>query len=195
MKNRLITALGGLTCALVLSGCTLVPTTSAPTVHAPGSVPFGLTNSAMPGTANGHVTFTKISVYLYGHDGLLHPVSRLVPEPASFLVDLNTLVASGPYEASLPHSDLHSVLPASTEVLRASLIDGIALIDLSKSLSQAGTSTEVRELAQIIMTASASGANVGVELFVEDRQVYMPTVYGGKTLLATPYDYKTLVAT
>ena len=105
--------------ALVLAGCTLVPTTNTPsTIAKPG---FQLLSPTIPGTNKGKVTFVNQPVYFIDATGHLSPSSRIVATPVSLDAVLSELLL-GPTSIATPLSSLsakHQVLALGQLVLSA----------------------------------------------------------------------------
>ena len=99
--------------SVLLSSCTLVPTSKAPSRINPALVPLGLLSKTIPGTASGHVIFITQPVYIVDATGHLAPSSRIVPSPPTLSSVLRELilgptdieVATG-YTSALPNNSI-----------------------------------------------------------------------------------------
>ncbi|MGA2294575.1 MAG: GerMN domain-containing protein [Acidimicrobiales bacterium] len=159
--RRLCVLLAG---AIVLSGCSLIPTSSKPVVIPSGQVELNLLNRTIPGTNKGRVRFITQPVYIVDATGHLAPSSRIVTAPAQLTSVLDQLIV-GPtrIEASAGYA---SDLPNSLIVLQASIRGKVGYIDISESLSTVGRAREALAVGQLVFTAYYAGATKGIEISV-----------------------------
>ncbi len=186
-RTRLV--LGLILGALVLSSCTLVPTSQAPS-SIKGHVPFGLLGQTIPGTNNGRVRFITQPVYIVDTTGHLVASSRIVASPATLDSVLNELIL-GPtlIESSAGYS---SALPKNFVIVSATLRSGVGYIDIATPLSTYSHQRQVLALGQLTLTAYTVGAVKGVEITVADRPVASLLPSGRHSLVVTRADFTTL---
>lgn len=150
--------------AVLLSGCSLVPTTPRLQKVNTKSVPFGLLGKTIPGTNKGRVIFKTQPVYLVDVTGHLAASSRIVPSPPVLASVLRQLIL-GPTNLELKLG-YTSALPKSLVLLSASLKDGIGYVDLATSLNKLSRRQEVLAVGQLVLTAHVVGASRGLEIAV-----------------------------
>ena len=82
-------------CAVAFSGCTLVSTTSTPTLIDSNAVPLGLLDSTIPFTDYAQVHFVTREIFMVNRSQHVIPVGRLVTSPPS-LAEVLYYVPLGP---------------------------------------------------------------------------------------------------
>ena len=185
-------AFGALVLAsLALSGCTLVPTTSAPVLVNPHTVPFGLLGKTIPGTNHGQVRFITQPVYIVDATGHLTASSRIVPTPPSLASVLRELVL-GPTDIEV-RTGYSSALPKNLVILQAKVRKGIGYIAVADPLSSLPARQETLALGQMVFTAYDVGATNGIEITVAG--VAQPSLLpnGSTQTLVTVKNYNSLL--
>jgi len=187
LRSIVLMALG----AVLLSGCTLVPTANNPTVVPPKNVPFGLLGQTIPGTNNGRVRFVTQPVYIVDATGHLAPSSRIVPSPPTLLSVLRELVL-GPTEIE-SSAGYTSALPKNFQIITATVRLGIGYLDVATPLSPLARDRQVLALGQLALTAQGVGALTGIEISVGGviQSSLLPN--GKMTREVTPNDFASLL--
>ncbi|MEO9181626.1 MAG: GerMN domain-containing protein [Acidimicrobiales bacterium] len=177
--------------AVLLSGCSLVPTTSKPQKVNDKNVPFGLLGKTIPGTNKGRVVFKTQPVYIVDATGHLASLSRIVPSPPVLASVLRQLIL-GPtrLESKLGYT---SALPKNLVLLSASLKSGIGYIDLASSLDKLSRTKEVLAVGQFVLTAHDVGATRGLEISVAGQAQNSPLPNGQNENLVRPIYYLSLL--
>ena len=160
--------------ALVLAGCTLVPTTNTPsTIAKPG---FQLLSPTIPGTNKGKVTFVNQPVYFIDATGHLSPSSRIVATPVSLDAVLSELLL-GPTSIER-FAGYSSDLPKGFVLVGATLRNKLGIIDIATPLSSLS-----------VLSAYDAGATAGVEITVagSPRDSLLPN--GTRQLVVTHADF------
>ncbi len=160
LRTMLVIALG----SLALSGCSLVPTASAPQRLSPDHIPFGLLDRTIPATNGGRVRFITQPVYIVDVTGHLAPSSRIVPSPPVLETVLRQLIL-GPTEIERA-AGYSSALPKNLVVISAEVRNSVAHIDLATPLSSLPRSQQVLAAGQLALTANDVGAVNGIEVSV-----------------------------
>jgi len=150
--------------AVLLSGCSLIPTSSKPVIIPSSQVELNLLNRTIPGTNQGRVRFITQAVYFEDATGHLAPSSRIVTAPAKLTSVLDQLIV-GPtrIESSAGYA---SNLPNNLIVLQATVRNKVGYIDISKSLSALGRAKKALAIGQLVFTAYYAGATDGIEISV-----------------------------
>ncbi len=177
--------------AVLLSGCTLVPTAPTPDLIAHRQIPFGLLNKTIPGTNNGRVRFITQPVYIVDATGHLAPSSRIVPAPPVLATVLRQLIL-GPTQIET-FAGYTSALPAGLVLLSASIKGDVGYVDLATPLSKLSRSQEVLALGQLVLTAYDAGAVKGIEITAAGRVQRSLLPNGTRTPLITTSDYSSLL--
>ena len=187
LRPLLLLCLGG----VMLTGCTLVPTTNTPVIINPKTVPFGLLGKTIPGTNNGRVRFITQPVYIVDATGHLTASSRIVPTPPTLASVLRELVI-GPTDIETA-TGYTSALPNDLVILQAKVKKGIGYIALADPLSSLPVRQQVLALGQLAMTASDVGATKGIEITVGG--VAQPSLLpnGDTATVITASDYQSLL--
>ena len=170
--------------AMVLSGCTLVSTSSAPTIVNDNSVPLGLLSPTIPFTDYARVLFVKQDIYLVDKAEQLVPVTRLVTSPPS-LFDVLHYVPVGPTLGEQA-AGLTSQVPSTLVVNQATIHNRIALVDVTNLLAQIPPVARRIAVAQFLFTAVGMGATKGIELSINQTPFPLTLANGAKVLLITP---------
>jgi hypothetical protein len=161
--------------AVVLSGCTLIPTAKKPVFIPRKSVGLQLLSPTIPGTNGGRVRFVTKTVYFVDATGHLAPSSRIVTAPLQFPSLLDQLIV-GPTKIE-SFAGYASDLPSSLIILQATIKAKIGYIDISESLASLGRAKEVLAIGQLVFTAYYAGATSGIEISVAGvtQQSPLPT--------------------
>lgn len=150
--------------ALALSGCTLVPTASAPARLSRTHIPFGLLNRTIPGTNGARVRFITQPVYIVDATGHLAPSSRIVPSPPKIATVLRQLILGPtPIEVAAGYS---SALPRDLVVVSVTITHSVAAINLATSLSSLPVAQQILAAGQLALTAKYVGAVNAIEVLV-----------------------------
>ena len=177
--------------ALALSGCSLVPTTSALVSIQHNKVPFGLLHKTIPGTNHARVRFITQPVYIVDATGHLALLSRIVPSPPVLASVLRELIL-GPtaIETSAGYS---MALPKNLVVLQATVKNNIGFIDLAVSLSTLPHAQQILAIGQLVLTSYEVGATRGIEISVAGVAQKSALPNGSTSLLVTDKDYSSLL--
>jgi hypothetical protein len=190
---RRTTVLGALALsAMLLSGCTLVPTASQPQTISPSHVPFSLLNKTIPGTNNGHVHFKTQPVYIVDATGHLAPSSRIVASPVALDSVLRQLVIGPTKIEGL--AGYTSALPKNLVILSAVLRNGIGDVDIATSFGSMPRRQQVLAIGQLVLTAhDVAGDTQGIEISVAGVLQLSPLPDGHDVHLVTPGDFQRLL--
>jgi hypothetical protein len=189
--RRAVVASGLALAGLLLAGCTLVPTASAPDVINPKTVHFGLLGKTIPGTINGHVTFITQPVYIVDATGHLSASSRIVPTPPTLASVLQELtLGPTPIEAA---TGFTSALPRSLVIVQAVVRQHVGYIDLATPLSTLSHQRTILATGQLALTAAAVGATRGIEITVAGVVQRSPLPHGGSAEVVSARDYQSLL--
>jgi hypothetical protein len=189
--RRLRTLLGITFAALLLSGCTLVPTSSSPELVTRHRIPFGLLSSSIPGTNNGHVHFITQPIYIVDATGHLAASSRIVPSPPVLATVLRQLIL-GPTQIE-SFAGYTSALPKSLILLSASIKAGLGYIDLATPTSELNRTQEILAIGQLVLTSRDVGASKGIEITVGGRVQRSLLPNGKRSPIVSPSDYQSLL--
>ncbi len=175
-------------CAVTLSGCTLVSTSSSPTLVDPNNVPLGLLEPTIPFTDFAQVHFVTRQVYMVNHSQHVIAVGRLVTSPPT-LAQVMHYVPLGP-TATEQARGITTEIPSTLVVNQANMPtdDGIALVDVSTSLQQLAPDARRLAVAQLLFTAVAMGATAGIRISVNQTPFVLPLANGTSVSLITPAD-------
>ncbi len=175
-------------CAATLSGCTLVSTSSSPTLVDPNNVPLGLLEPTIPFTDFAQVHFVTRQVYMVDHSQHVIAVGRLVTSPPT-LAQVLHYVPLGP-TATEQARGITTEIPSTLVVNQANMPtdDGIALVDVSTSLPQLSPDARRLAVAQLLFTAVAMGATTGIRISVNQTPFVLPLANGTSVSLITPAD-------
>ncbi len=174
------------TCALLLSGCTVVKTTAHPVAIAPSTVPFGLLDPTIPFTNQLKVTFAERSIYFVNAQGRLVALRRLLPTPHTLNEILNVM-AAGPTSAEASDG-IGTYVPTVVHINQATLHNGVGYVDLSPVFLALSPVGQQRATAQIVLTAQAAGATKGVRITVAQQPYLAGLPNGRQVSVVTPAD-------
>lgn len=177
--------------ALLLSGCTLVPTSNSPLVIKRSLVQYSLFSKTIPGTINGRVQFVTQPVYIVDATGHLTPSSRIVPSPPTLNSILHELVI-GPTTIE-SFAGYTSALPKDLVILQATIKNGVGYVDLARPLNTLARRQEVLALGQLVYTARSVGAIGGLEILVAGVAQPLLLPNGHKALVITDGNYASLL--
>ena len=177
--------------AIILAGCTLVPTAKSPVIISPKTVPFGLLGKTIPGTNNGRVRFITQPVYIVDATGHLTASSRIVPTPPTLASVLRELVI-GPTDIETA-TGYTSALPSNLVILQAQVKKGIGYIALADPLSTLPVRQQVLALGQLVLTSSDVGATQGIEITVAGVGEPSLLPNGDTATVITAGDYQSLL--
>ena len=189
--NRARTLVGLLIASVLLSSCTLVPTSKTPSRINPALVPLGLLGKTIPGTANGHVIFITQPVYIVDATGHLAPSSRIVPSPPTLSSVLRELI--------LGRTDIEvgtgytSAIPTNLVVTQATIVHGVGVIDLTRSLSTIPRQQLVLAVGQLTLTAFGVGATHGIRVTVNGTPEKLPLPDGKMVTQVNVGDFQSLL--
>ncbi|HEY5303156.1 MAG TPA: hypothetical protein VIJ86_03770 [Acidimicrobiales bacterium] len=173
-------------CALVLSGCNLVSTSSAPTLINSNNVPLGLLAPTIPFSDFARVLFVTRDVYMVNKSELVVPEPQLVTSPPS-LFDVLYYIPVGP-TTSEQLRGISSQVPHSLVVNQATIQDGVALVDVSNQLAQLPSVARRVAVAQFLFTAVAMGASEGIRISINQTPFSLTLANGTSVSLITPSD-------
>lgn len=188
--RRARTVLGLALGALVLSGCTLVPTSNAPEQIAPPKA-FGLLNPTIPGTNHGRVRFITQPIYIVDVTGDLAPSSRIVPAPPVLATVLRQLI-NGPTRIER-FAGYTSALPKDLVLLSAVLKGEVGYIDLATPLTTLPPRLEKLAVGQLALTAHDAGAARGIEIIVAGVAQHSLLPDGKRSFFVVPSAFRRLV--
>lgn len=177
--------------SLVLSGCTLIPTSAKPTASSSHEVPFGLLDKTIPGTKNATVTFTTSYLYWVTPKDSLLALQRVTPSPANPSYVLNALTAGpNPQEQS---RHLSSAIPKKLAITSIQVQDGLGYLTFNESLSKMPLKSELLALGQIALSAEGVGATLGIIVSVNGVTQLLPLPNGSRSLLVSGSDFTALL--
>lgn len=177
--------------ALTLSACTFISPMSQPQLLSKGDISFDLLNRYIPQTNHARVRFRTQPIYLLDAGNHLVPSSRIVPSPIQLDSVLRQLLL-GPSAIELS-AGYTSALPATLVLVSAKIEHGIGVINLGNHLSRLGRTQEIRAEGQLVLTATAAGASVGVIIDVADTRQVLPLPSGGHASFLTSNDFASLL--
>ena len=172
--------------AAALSGCTLVSTSSSPTLVNSNDVPLGLLNGTIPFTDFARVLFVTRDIYMVDAAQLVIPVSQIVTSPPNLLEVLH-YIPLGP-TSSEQHTGVTTQVPQNLVVNLATIHDGVALVDVSSALTQIPPVGRRIAVAQFLFTAVAMGATQGIEISIDQTPFSLTLANGTRVSLITPSD-------
>ena len=188
--TRVRPVLGLILASVLLSSCTLVPTSKAPSRINPALVPLGLLSKTIPGTASGHVIFITQPVYIVDATGHLAPSSRIVPSPPTLSSVLRELIL-GPTDIEVA-TGYTSALPNNLVVTQATIDHGVGIIDLTRSLATIPRQQLILAVGQLTLTAFGVGAIHGIRITVDGVPEKLPLPNGTTSTLITVNDFQSL---
>ena len=181
--RRLLAVAG---CALCLSGCNLVSTSSSPTVVGVGDVPLGLLEPTIPFTDYAQVRWVKHDIFLLDRSGHVVPISRLMTAPPSLFAVLY-YETQGPDPVEMA-AGISTQVPTTMTVNQATIQDNVALIDVSKALSQISLEAQRAAVGQLVFAAASMGATKGVRISINQTPYSLKLATGVTVSLITPAD-------
>ena len=172
--------------ALCLSGCTLVSTSSSPTLVDAGNVPLGLLDPTIPFTDYAKVRWVSQDIYLLDRTGHVVAVPRLMTAPPSlFAVLYYETQGPDPVEQA---DGITTEVPTTMTVNQATIHDGVALIDVSKPLSQISLDAQRVAVGQLVFAAASMGATKGIRISINQSPYSIRLSTGATVSLITPAD-------
>ena len=189
--RRARTLVGIMVAALLLSGCTLVPTASSPQIVPDAQIPYGLLDPTIPGTNGVSVQFITQPVWIVDATGHLDPASRIVPVPAELAAVLRQLIL-GPSSIERT-AGYTSALPKDLVLVSASIQGGVAYINLATSLSHLSKARQILAVGQLVFTSKDMGATTGVKILEAGHVQELLLPNGAHATLATPADFERLL--
>ena len=172
--------------ALCLSGCTLVSTSSSPTLVDPGNVPLGLLDPTIPFTDYAKVRWVSQDIYLLDRTGHVVAVPRLMTAPPSlFAVLFYETQGPDPVEQA---DGITTEVPTTMVVNQATIHDDVALIDVSKPLSQISLDAQRVAVGQLVFAAASMGASKGIRISINQSPYSIRLSTGATVSLITPAD-------
>ena len=177
--------------AMLLGGCTLVPTASSPEVIPDAQIPYALLSPTIPGTNGASVQFIAQPIWIVDATGHLDPTSRIVPSPPRLEAVLRQLII-GP-SAIERDAGYTSAIPSSLVLVSASIRGGIAYINLATSLDHLSKVREVLAVGQFVFTSKDMGATKGVEILEAGHTQELLLPNGTHATLATPEQFEKLL--
>ncbi len=189
--RRLRVVLVVLVGAMLLSGCTLVATSNAPSVVAKNKVSFGLENPTIPDTDNGRVRFITQPVYFIDATGHLSPASRLVTSPLTLSSVIDELLL-GPTKIER-FAGYSSDMPKDFVLVSATLNGKLGVVDVATPLSSLPRQDQILALGQLVLTAYDAGVTAGLEITVAGTPVSSLLPDGTRQLVATRADFASLL--
>ena len=172
--------------ALCLSGCTLVSTSSSPTLVDAGNVPLGLLDPTIPFTDYAKVRWVSQDIFLLDRTGHILAVPRLMTAPPSlFAVLYYETQGPDPVEQA---DGITTEVPTTMTVNQATIHDGVALIDVSKPLSQISLDAQRVAVGQLVFAAASMGATKGIRISINQSPYSIRLSTGATVSLITPAD-------
>ena len=175
-------------CAVSLGGCTLVSTSSSPTIINSNDVPLGLLDPTLPFTDFAQVHFVTRPIYLLDRNHRVIPVNRLVTSPPT-LAEVMHYVPLGPTVLEQAQG-VTTQIPSTLVVNQANFPspNGVALIDVSPELRHLAPTALRLAVAQLLFTAVAMGASKGIEISINQAPFALHLASGALVSLITPQD-------
>ena len=189
--RRVRTLVGVVVAALLLGGCTLVPTASSPQVVPNSKIPYGLLDPTIPGTNGASVQFITQPVWIVDATGHLDPASRIVPVPPALTTVLRQLIL-GPSTIERAAGYV-SALPTDLVLVSASIHGGVAYINLATSLSHLSKARQILAVGQLVFTSKDMGATNGVKILEAGHVQELLLPNGSHATVATPADFERLL--
>ena len=175
-------------CAVSLGGCTLVSTSSSPTIINSNDVPLGLLDPTLPFTDFAQVHFVTRPIYLVDRSQHVIAVNRLVTSPPT----LAEVMHSVPLGPTVPEQaqGVTTQIPSTLVVNQANIPsdNGVALIDVSAELRHLPPVALRVAVAQLLFTAVAMGARNGIEISINQTPFALHLASGAIVSLITPQE-------
>jgi hypothetical protein len=175
--------------ALLLSGCTLVPTTDSPSRIS--KVGFELLSPTIPGTKNGKVVFMTRPIYIVDATGHLSPLSRIVASPATLDSILGELLL-GPTSIER-FAGYTSYLPKNFVLVGATLKNKVGILDIATPLASLSRERQILALGQLVLTSYDVGATTGIEITIAGTPHMSLLPNGTHRLVVTRADFSSLL--
>jgi hypothetical protein len=172
--------------AMVLSGCTLVSTSTSPTIVNSNDVPLGLLDPTIPFTDFARVIFVERDVYMANKSDKLVAVGRLMTSPPN-LTEVLHYVLLGPTAAEQSRGII-TQLPSTLVLNQATPQDGVALIDVGSGFRQIPLSEQRVAVAQLLFSAQQAGITKGIRLSINQTPFNLTLDNGETVSLITPAD-------
>ena len=174
--------------ALALSGCTLVSTSSSPTLVGSNDVPLGLLEPTIPFTVDARVLWVTRDVYMVNRAQKVVPVKRLMTSPPTLSEVLYYFVL-GPTVKEQSQGITTQVPDAAAMVVNSARIhNGVAHVDISYDLKKIPPVGRRIAVAQFLFTAEAMGAAKGIEISINQTPFSLQLANGNFVTLITPPD-------
>ena len=170
--------------ALCLSGCTLVSTSSSPSLINPDNVPLGLLDLTIPFTDHAEVRWVTRDIYLLDPGKRVVAISRSMTAPASLFAVLY-YETQGPTPVELANG-VTTQVSSSMVINQANIQGGVALIYVNKALSQNSLAQQRIAVGQLVFTAAAMGATKGIQLWIDQTPYSLKLADGVSVRLVTP---------
>lgn len=172
--------------ALALSGCTLVSTSSSPTLVGSNDVPLGLLEPTIPFTDYARVLWVTRDVYMVNRAQKVMPVKRLMTSPPT-LPEVLYYFVLGPTVNEQSQGITTQVPDAHAMVVNSARIrNGVAHVDVSYDLNKIPPVGRRIAVAQFLFTAEAMGAAKGIEISVNQTPFSLQLANGKSVTLITP---------
>lgn len=172
--------------ALALSGCTLVSTSSSPTLVGSNDVPLGLLDPTIPFTDYARVLWVTRDVYMVNRAQKVMPVKRLMTSPPT-LPEVLYYFVLGPTVNEQSQGITTQVPDAHAMVVNSARIrNGVAHVDVSYDLNKIPPVGRRIAVAQFLFTAEAMGAAKGIEISVNQTPFSLQLANGKSVTLITP---------
>jgi hypothetical protein len=172
--------------ALALSGCTLVSTSSSPTLVGSNDVPLGLLEPTIPFTDYARVLWVTRDVYMVNRAQKVMPVKRLMTSPPT-LPEVLYYFVLGPTVNEQSQGITTQVPDAHAMVVNSARIrNGVAHVDVSYDLNKIPPVGRRIAVAQFLFTAEAMGAAKGIEISINQTPFSLQLANGKSVTLITP---------
>jgi hypothetical protein len=177
--------------ALLLSGCTLISTSNAPSVVPKGKVGFSLNKPTIPGTDNARVRFDTLPIYFIDATGHLTPSSRLVASPLTLSSVIDELLV-GPTKIER-FAGYSTDVPKNFVLVSATLKGKLGIVDVATPLTVLSHENQILALGQLVLTAYDAGVTEGIEITVAGTPALSLLPNGTRQLVATRADFVSLL--
>jgi hypothetical protein len=172
--------------ALALSGCTLVSTSSSPTLVGSNDVPLGLLEPTIPFTDYARVLWVTRDVYMVNRAQKVMPVKRLMTSPPT-LPEVLYYFVLGPTVNEQSQGITTQVPDAHAMVVNSARIrNGVAHVDVSYDLNKIPPVGRRIAVAQFLFTAEAMGAAKGIEISINQTPFSLQLANRKSVTLITP---------
>jgi hypothetical protein len=178
-RRRLVGVVVAASVAVALAGCG-VPIDKQPAALSRAGVPFGLLDPNSPTTTSTTTPSpveVPVRIFLIGPNGRVAPVARDVPVSAPDLQTVLEALVAGPTDAEAA-AGYQSAIPAQTTVIGASIVGGIATVNLGANFGQLVGTQQIQAVAQLVFTASGLPGVGGVTFELDGVAVDVPVASG-----------------